>query len=143
VGGYYADFAHERPRWEGRFTHIPHLTHHQLASEYQRSTAFVLPSTEEGFARVVTEAMASGLPIVATHESGATTMVTHEQEGLIVPSRDTLSLTQALLRLIHEPDLCRQLGKQAAQKGHQKNSWQDYGDRCLAAVRAKLAARSC
>jgi len=46
-----------------------------------------------------------------------------------------------MLRLIQEPELCRKLGEQAAQRGHQKNTWQDYGDRCLAAVRARQAAR--
>jgi len=141
VGQYHADFKRERDRWSGRFTHYPHLSHEKLAEEYRRSTAFVLPSTEEGLARVVTEAMASGLPIVATYESGATTVVEHEQEGLIVPSRDAESLTRAMLRLIQEPELCRKLGEQAAQRGHQKNTWQDYGDRCLAAVRARQAAR--
>ena len=34
-----------------------------------------VPSIEEGFARVITEAMAAGLPVIASHESGATTLV--------------------------------------------------------------------
>ena len=75
VGQYKSDFRRERPRWEGTFRHIHHLSHPDLSALFQTCTAFVFPSQEEGFARVISEAIGSGLPIIASHESGATTLV--------------------------------------------------------------------
>jgi glycosyltransferase involved in cell wall biosynthesis len=50
VGTYKTDFRHEQPRWEGTFTHLPHISHSELAKLLQTCTAFVFPSQEEGFA---------------------------------------------------------------------------------------------
>ncbi len=51
VGDYKIDFRRERPKWQGRFTHIEHLNHVQLNELFSTCTAFVFPSCEEGFAR--------------------------------------------------------------------------------------------
>ncbi|MGH7979609.1 MAG: glycosyltransferase, partial [Limisphaerales bacterium] len=84
VGNYRPDFRLERRRWEGTFTHFPNLPHAELARLLAGCTAFVLPSVEEGFARVLSEAMGAGLPIVASYESGATTLIRDGLEGFIV-----------------------------------------------------------
>ena len=132
VGGYKHDFRMERPKWEGTFTHYPHLPHSELAKLLQTCTAFVLASVEEGFARVIPEAMASGLPIIATYETGATTLVTDGVEGFIVPARAPEPLAEAMLKLARDPEASRRMGEAAHQKGGERNSWQDYGDRLLA-----------
>jgi glycosyltransferase involved in cell wall biosynthesis len=132
VGDYRRDFRLERPKWEGRFRHIKHLTHPELAKLLQTCTAFVLPSVEEGFARVITEAMGAGLPIVATHESGATTLVRDGVEGFIIPTRQPEELAEAMIKIAADQDLNRKIGEAAYQRGAAKNTWQDYGDRLLA-----------
>ena len=53
VGDCRPDFKPERRRWEGTFTHYSSLPHRELASLLTECTAFVLPSLEEGFARVL------------------------------------------------------------------------------------------
>ncbi|MFO1491533.1 MAG: glycosyltransferase family 4 protein [Kiritimatiellia bacterium] len=140
VGTYCRDFDQERLRWKGRFTHIPQLSHPELARAYQACTAFVLPSVEEGFARVIPEAMAAGLPILATHESGATTCVEHGRQGLIFPSGDIDGLARAMARMIEDPELCREMGSNAAATARRNMSWQAYGDRILEAVGRRLRA---
>ena len=131
VGDYKTDFRRERPKWRHSFTHYESLDHRQIAGLFQKCTAFVFPSQEEGFARVQTEAMAAGLPIIGTHEGGATTIVNDGVEGFIVNGRDPRRIAEAMLRLARDRELCQRMGEAAFQKGAVKNTWQDYGDRLL------------
>jgi glycosyltransferase involved in cell wall biosynthesis len=102
-------------------------------------TAFVFPSCEEGFARVLSEAMAAGLPIIATHESGATTLVNDSVEGFIVPSQQPAVIAAAMEKLAGDGELCRRMGEAAHQKGAVRNTWLDYGDRIIAEYKRRLA----
>jgi glycosyltransferase involved in cell wall biosynthesis len=142
VGDYKRDFRRERTKWEGTFIHHERLSHRQIAELFQTGTAFVLASVEEGFARVIPEAMAAGLPIVATHESGATTLVGDGTEGFIVPSRDTERLAEAMLKAARDAAANSKMGDAARQKGAVKNTWQDYGDRLLAEYSRRLSIKS-
>ena len=138
VGQYKADFRKERPKWEGRFRHFPSLPHSELAKLLQTCTAFVLASVEEGFARALSEAMAAGLPIIATPQSGATTLVRDGVEGLIVPARDPGKLAEAILRLARDIEPSRRKGQAAYLRGSARNTWQDYGDRLLEECKRRL-----
>jgi glycosyltransferase involved in cell wall biosynthesis len=139
VGDYKGDFRRERPKWEGSFTHIKSLNHAALNELLGTCTAFVFPSCEEGFARVIPEAMAAGLPIIASHESGATTLVTDGVEGLIVPPWQPEVIAAAMLKVARDPVLSERLGRAARVKGAARNSWQDYADRLLAEYMRRLA----
>jgi len=138
VGQYKTDFRLERQRWEGTFRHIPHLSHADLATLLQSCTAFVFPSQEEGIARAQIEALAVGLPVIGTHEGGATTLVRDGVEGFIVRGRDPQHIAEAMIRVSLDPELNRRMGEAAFQKGAAKNTWQDYGDRLLDAYARKL-----
>ena len=139
VGDYKRDFAKEKPKWKGSFTHIPHVDHSTLADLLQKCTAFVFPSQEEGFARVISEAMGAGLPIIASHESGATTLVRDGIEGFIVRGRDPQHIADAMIQVFLDPELNREMGEAAHKKGAAKNTWQDYGDRLLEEYQRRLA----
>jgi glycosyltransferase involved in cell wall biosynthesis len=131
VGEYKCDFRKERPRWEGSFVHHERLTHPELAKLLQSASAFVLASVEEGFARVLSEAMGAALPIIATYETGARTIVRDGVEGFIVPSRNPVALADAMDKIISDPDLNLRMGQSAHQKGAVANTWQDYSRRLL------------
>lgn len=139
LGNVKSDFRKEWPRWRDTFTHIPHLPHPEVARLLQTCTAFVFPSQEEGFARAIVEAMAAGLPILASHESGATTLVEDGVEGFIVRGRDPQHIAEAMLRVARDPELCRRMGEAAHKKGALRNTWQDYGDRLLAEYQKRLS----
>jgi len=136
VGDYKTDFRRERPRWRGSFTHHPSMKHAELAELMQTCTAFIMPSCEEGFARVILEAMAAGLPIIATHESGATTLVESGRGGFIVP-HNPQKIAEAMITLATEPDLCGHMGSAAHSRGAVSNTWLDYGDRLLEEYRRR------
>ena len=79
----------------------------QIAREHD---LFVLPSLPgEGVPRVLLEAMAGGLPIVATDVAGVPTLISHEVNGLLVPPASSGDLARALDRLIRDGDLRRRL----------------------------------
>ncbi|MCC6454915.1 MAG: glycosyltransferase [Caldilineaceae bacterium] len=79
---------------------------------------FVLPSTlPDPYPTVLLEAMASGLPVVATNHGGSREMVT-EGTGLLVPANDPLTLAGALALLLEHPDLRLQLSTQAGKEAH-------------------------
>ena len=138
VGQYKHDFRMERPKWEGTFTHIPYLPHPELAKLLQTCTAFVFPSQEEGIACAQVEALASGLPVIGTHEGGATTLVEDGVEGFIVRGRDPQHIAEAMIRIATDPELNRRMGEAAYQKGAVRNTWQDYADRLLAEYAKRL-----
>ena len=138
VGDVKCDFRKEWPRWRGRFTHHERLSHAEIAGLFQSCTAFVFPSQEEGIARAQIEALAAGLPLIGTHEGGATTVVNDGVEGFIVNGRDPGQIAGAMIRLATDAGLNRKMGEAAFQRGAVKNTWQDYGDRLLAEYARRL-----
>jgi len=141
VGDYKVDFRQEQKRWHGNFIHIQHLPHAELSEELKKCTAFVMPSCEEGLARVIPEAMAAGLPIIATYESGATTLVKNGISGIIVPAAQVEPLAAAMRLLADDRALNRQMGLASYEAGARNNSWQEYGDRLLEDYARRLQGR--
>jgi len=78
--------------------------------------AFALPSVSEGCPNVLMEAMAAGLPCVATRVGAAETLVEHEVSGLLVPWGDSAALAEALDRIRRDPELAARLGREAARR---------------------------
>jgi glycosyltransferase involved in cell wall biosynthesis len=68
----------------------------ELRELYRNADVFVLPSEREGLPLVLLEAMAMGLPVVATEVPGIREVVIHGQNGLLVPPGDPSALRQAL-----------------------------------------------
>jgi glycosyltransferase involved in cell wall biosynthesis len=75
----------------------PGLPHAQLAARLQRADVFVLPSLEEGLVRTALEAMACGLPVVLTPNTGANDFVRPDVSGSVVPIRDARAVAEAIL----------------------------------------------
>jgi glycosyltransferase involved in cell wall biosynthesis len=76
-----------------------------------RAGLFILPSLNEGISLTLLEAMAVGLPVVATRVGGTPEAVEDGVTGLLVPAGDPEALAAAILRLRRDPVLARRLGE--------------------------------
>ena len=81
------------------------------ASIMRSLDVLVVPSRTEGSPLVTLEAMAAGVPVVASAVGGIPDQIRHESEGLLVPSGDPVALSDALLRLLGDPGFGRALGE--------------------------------
>lgn len=81
----------------------------------QAADVYVQPSLSEGLSIALLEAMASGLPIVATQVGAAGKLIGDGKHGLLVPPGDTTALSVALQRLLADPAVRSRLGRGAQQ----------------------------
>jgi glycosyltransferase involved in cell wall biosynthesis len=99
-------------------------------------------SHEEGFSNAILEAMATGLPIIATNVGGNAEAVLHGITGLIVPAREPVAFGQAILALAHDEDLRQRLGRAGRECAMERFSF----DGCVAGYNAlygRLLNRIC
>lgn len=75
---------------------------------------FVLPSLNEGMGRALIEAMAAGLPVVASRVGGVPAIVEDRRTGLLVPAGDAGALAKALEELLNKPEWAGELGAAAS-----------------------------
>lgn len=81
-----------------------------------RMDIFALTSTSEGMPNAVMEAMAAGLPVVATDVGDCRELITDGENGLIVPTGDVNALASALIRLIEDAELRRRMGRRSHER---------------------------
>ena len=86
----------------------------QLLAETQ--VLVLATTTQEAFGRVILEAQAVGVPVVATRVGGVVEIIEHEQSGLLVPPKDPRALAEAVMRIFKEPKLAGQLVIEAKKK---------------------------
>jgi glycosyltransferase involved in cell wall biosynthesis len=87
------------------------VAHQELAEHYQRADVFVVPSLCESFPLVVLEAMAAGLPVVATRSGGIPECVEEGKTGILVERGDVPALAEAMLEVLANRDLRRAMGE--------------------------------
>jgi glycosyltransferase involved in cell wall biosynthesis len=76
---------------------------------YKRMNVFVLPSIYEGFGIVLLEAMAAGVPVVATNVDGIKEVVTHGENGILVQPKDPQAIADAVIKIIENDQLSERL----------------------------------
>lgn len=112
------------------------MPHEELAKLYAACDVLVLPSFEEGFARVMVESAASGLALIATPETGVEDFFTEgDPEGWLIPSNSVDALCDALIEAKANRQRTRELGLRAAAKAQNGFSIEDYGRRARGNVR--------
>jgi sugar transferase (PEP-CTERM/EpsH1 system associated) len=91
-----------------------------VAALMRSMNTFVLPSQTEGTSCTIQEAMACGLPVVATAVGGTPDLIDDECTGLLVPPEDEAALSAAIWRCSQDPGLCARLGQAARARAVQQ-----------------------
>lgn len=87
----------------------------QLTEQYRRADVLVFPSLNDALGLVILEAMACGLPVIATDRSGGPDIISDGVDGFVVPARDPAALRDRLERL-RDPALRKKMGEAARAK---------------------------
>jgi glycosyltransferase involved in cell wall biosynthesis len=101
------------------------LPHSELFKRYQEASVLVLPSLSEGFALVILEAMAHGLPIITTPNSGCGDFVEDGVNGWVVGIRDADALADRMHWCCENPEALAAMGDRSREKAKQW-TWGDY-----------------
>lgn len=117
---------------ESQVTFAGYIPESELPKMYADSDIFIMASREipgrldiiEGFGISFLEASASGVPVIAGRSGGVLDAVRHERTGLLVNPDDPMDIAQTLQRLIKNPDLANELGKEGRCWIETEMSWE-------------------
>ena len=112
-----------------------------LRNFYNDSDIFVICSIEEGLAMVQAQAMACGLPVICTTNTGGSEIIDDNINGYIIPIKDTQSLKDRIKKLYNDRRKLKQMSKSAYEKANNELSWEKYGDRMLNTYRGLLKTK--
>lgn len=101
------------------------LSDQALAADLARCHLMALPSIAEGFGLTIVEAMACGVPVICTHNTGGADFITHGRDGFVIPIRDVTALKQLLELGLADRDRFYEIG-QAARKVAEGLTWAKY-----------------
>lgn len=116
---------------EKRVRFTGHLTPELYLSALAAADVFVLPSEWEAFGIVLAQAMACGVPCVATRVGGAPDVVVDGETGTLVPYGDEQALASAISVLLVDPDARRRMGEAGKRRAFSEYSWARVADRTL------------
>jgi glycosyltransferase involved in cell wall biosynthesis len=119
--------------------HLGPFPEPELHKYYSQGSVFCLASIEEGLAMVQVQAMACGLPLIITTNTGGADLVREGREGFILPIRDVAALKEKILYCYENQEEVRRMGEAARERVRTGFTWADYGDKMMACYRRILA----
>lgn len=125
-------------RYRDIFQHIPNVPRAEVHHWFERADVFVYPSLHEGSALAIYEALACGLPIITTPNSGS--MVQDGIQGYIVPIRDVERLKEKILLLYENRELRQEMSRRARLRA-EEFTWAAYRQRLGSILLNLLAAK--
>lgn len=108
-----------------------------LRDEYEGADLFVLPSETEGFPRVINEAMAMGLPVVATRVGGIPALLDDEEHAVLVNPKDPAAIAVGVETVVEDPQLRERLLTRGAEFANEHSG--DPVEQHLDAIRRRVA----
>jgi len=121
------------------FRRLPALPHSEVHQYFAEADVFVYPSLHEGSALAIYEALACGLPVITTPNSGS--VVRDGREGFVVPIQDVAALQEKMLLLYTNPELRRHFSVQARLRA-EAYTWATYRRNLIAAIADLLSVES-
>jgi glycosyltransferase involved in cell wall biosynthesis len=121
-----------------RVRYLPSLPHPEILREMRAHDVLLFPTLFDGFGLVILEALAQGLPVISTPNSGAPDVLTDGVDGFIVPIRDSAALVERVARLARDRALLGAMS-QAALATARRATWEAYRARLATLVGERLA----
>ena len=112
-----------------------------VAPYLQAADVFLLPSQTEGLSNALLEAMASGLAVIVTSVGGAADLITHQENGWLIPADDGENLTEAVRELFRQQGLRQKMGRAARETITSGYALPLIADRLVGLYRQVAAAR--
>lgn len=134
-------FAPVLAPFEGRFRLHPPVARHRMRDLYSQASVLVLPSVEDGFGLVIGQAMACGVPVIATTNTGGPDLISDGTDGFIVPIRDAGAISERIQYLYDHPEARDAMGRAALAKVRSLQGWADYARQVIAAYEDALKHR--
>jgi len=100
------------------------LIDRKLVEQYQKSNVSVLPSLSESFGIVLLEAMACKKPVIGSNVGGIPYVIDNEQNGLLVPPKDPQALADAIIKILTNPQLAKEMGEEGYEKVMKNFTWE-------------------
>jgi glycosyltransferase involved in cell wall biosynthesis len=119
------------------FVYEPPRPHVDILRFMQSCDVFVLPSIVEGRALVQQEAMACGLPVIATKNAGADDLIVDRETGFLIPIRSPESIAEKIRWCAQNRSQLSGMGI-AARRRASERTWPTYGDTVVAVIRALI-----
>lgn len=112
---------------------VPFVPHNEISDWFRLADVVVVPSArQEAFGLVNVEAMASGVPVVATAVGGMTEIIKHEQSGLLVRSANiSVGLAESICSVLADPGYARSLGENGLDRVRERFTWEHTTKRLL------------
>lgn len=129
-------------RYEGKFRWIGSIPQSELYRYYSQGSVFVLNSIEDGFGMVIIQAMACGLPVIATENTGGPDIVRDGKDGFIIPIRNVEKLKEKLSCLYNNKEILKQMGQSAKERAGERFTWDDYGEKMVKAYENIISKKS-
>jgi len=138
IGGLTDEIKPFFKKYEGRFRYFGVIPRTKLYQYYSQGSVFVFASINDGFGLVQAQAMACGLPVIATTNTGAEDLFTDGVEGFIVPIRDPEAIREKVMYLYKHPEVREEMAQAALQRVKSMGGWNEYGKKAAAIYQEAL-----
>jgi glycosyltransferase involved in cell wall biosynthesis len=118
-------------KYEGKYRHVEYFPIKKLHEVFSQGSVFCMPSIEEGLAMVQPMAMACGLPLICTTNTGGGDIIRDGVEGFVISIRDVEKIKEKILFLYQNPEVRSKMGELAKQRVSSSFTWDNYGDKMI------------
>lgn len=116
-------------KFDKNINYLGPIPNNKLNDYYNSSNLFIMPSLEDGFGQVCLEAMAAGLPVIVTENTGSKDVVKENYNGVIIPVNDNDKLKEKIEYFYSHRDICKEMGLNANKTAKSKYTWESYADK--------------
>jgi glycosyltransferase involved in cell wall biosynthesis len=116
---------------QDRFIFLGQVGRDQIIKWYHKADIFILPSYHEGLPTVLLEAMSCGLPVIATNVRGNRDLISHGENGILVPAHSPKKMAEAVSSLMDDDTIRHKIGQNARNTIEKKYTWDKISNKML------------